>query len=59
CDIKGWRLNIDTMRNGLLKKSGEKRKDSGEISKQEDVRGNNKRARTGKGFVGADSGKKG
>ncbi|GJU94254.1 putative reverse transcriptase domain-containing protein [Tanacetum coccineum] len=46
-------------RNGLLKKSSEKRKESGETGRQEDARSNNKRARTGKGFVATDSGKKG
>nr|GFD31527.1 reverse transcriptase domain-containing protein [Tanacetum cinerariifolium] len=45
-------------RNGLLKRSSEKRKENGETSKQEDARSNNKRARIGKGFVAADSGKK-
>ncbi|GJY01989.1 RNA-directed DNA polymerase, eukaryota [Tanacetum coccineum] len=45
-------------RNGLLKKSSEKRKESGETGRQENARSNNKRARTGKGFVAIDSGKK-
>nr|GEU62409.1 putative reverse transcriptase domain-containing protein [Tanacetum cinerariifolium] len=43
---------------GLLKRSSEKSKESGETGKQEDARSNNKRARTGKGFVAADSGKR-
>ncbi|GJR66677.1 reverse transcriptase domain-containing protein, partial [Tanacetum coccineum] len=42
----------------LLKKSSEKRKESGETGKQEDARSNNKRARTRKEFVAIDSGKK-
>nr|GEY77456.1 putative reverse transcriptase domain-containing protein [Tanacetum cinerariifolium] len=51
-------LTDDAVRNGLFKRSSEKRKESGETSKQEDARSNNKRAMTGKGFVAADSCKK-
>ncbi|GKE93196.1 putative reverse transcriptase domain-containing protein, partial [Tanacetum coccineum] len=36
----------------------EKRKESGETGKQDDARSNNKRVRTGKGFVATYSGKK-
>nr|GEU93153.1 hypothetical protein [Tanacetum cinerariifolium] len=56
--LKVGGLIEDAMRNGLLKRSSEKRKENGETSKQEDARSNNKRARIGKGFVAADSGKK-
>ncbi|GKB08553.1 hypothetical protein Tco_0836865, partial [Tanacetum coccineum] len=56
--LKGGGLTDDVVRNGLLKRSSEKRKESGETSKQEDVRSNNKRARTGKGFIATNSGKK-
>nr|GEW34031.1 hypothetical protein [Tanacetum cinerariifolium] len=56
--LKVGGLTKDAMRNGLLKRSCEKRKENGETSKQEDARSNNKRARIGKGFVAADSGKK-
>ncbi|GKC71443.1 reverse transcriptase domain-containing protein [Tanacetum coccineum] len=52
------RLTNDAVRNGLLKRRSEKRKESGETGKQDDARSNNKRARTGKGFVATDSGKK-
>nr|GEW85172.1 putative reverse transcriptase domain-containing protein [Tanacetum cinerariifolium] len=51
-------LTDDSVRNGLLKTSSEKRKESGENGIQEDARGNNKRTRIGKGFVETDSGKK-
>nr|GFB62700.1 hypothetical protein [Tanacetum cinerariifolium] len=40
------------------KRSSEKRKESGETGKQEDARSNYKRARTGKGFISTESGKK-
>ncbi|GJW16023.1 putative reverse transcriptase domain-containing protein [Tanacetum coccineum] len=56
--LKGGGLTDDVVRNGLLKKSSEKRKESGETSKQEDVRSNNKRDRTRKGFIATDSSKK-
>ncbi|GJV65165.1 reverse transcriptase domain-containing protein [Tanacetum coccineum] len=56
--LKAERLTNDAVRNGLLKRRSEKRKESGETSKQDDARSNNKRARTGKGFVETDSGKK-
>ncbi|GKE20337.1 hypothetical protein Tco_1431849 [Tanacetum coccineum] len=39
-------LTDDVVRNELLKKNSEKRKDNGETSKQGDVRTSNKRART-------------
>nr|GEW12801.1 reverse transcriptase domain-containing protein [Tanacetum cinerariifolium] len=44
--------------NTLLKSSYEKRKESHETGKQEDARSNKKRARTGKGFLATDYGKK-
>ncbi|GKA03164.1 reverse transcriptase domain-containing protein [Tanacetum coccineum] len=56
--LKAGGLTDDAMRNGSLKRSSEKRKESGETSKQEDARSNNKRARTGKRFVATNSGKK-
>ncbi|GJT75503.1 reverse transcriptase domain-containing protein [Tanacetum coccineum] len=56
--LKAGGLTDDATRNGLLKKGSEKKKDGGEIGEQEDVRVNNKRARTIKGFMEADSGKK-
>ncbi|GJU11869.1 putative reverse transcriptase domain-containing protein [Tanacetum coccineum] len=56
--LKAEGLTNDAARNGLLKKGNEKRKDGGETTKQEDARVNKKRARTGKGFVAADSSKK-
>ncbi|GKD72920.1 hypothetical protein Tco_1331202, partial [Tanacetum coccineum] len=56
--LKAGGLTDDTVRNGLLKRSSDKRKESGETGKQEDARSNNKRARTGKGFMATDSGKK-
>ncbi|GKA60948.1 reverse transcriptase domain-containing protein [Tanacetum coccineum] len=56
--LKAGGLTDDAVRNGLLKRSSEKRKECGKTGKQEDARGNNKRARTGKGFVATDSGKK-
>nr|GEY06346.1 hypothetical protein [Tanacetum cinerariifolium] len=39
------------VRNGLLKRSGERRGDGGELSKEGNVKGDNKRARTGKVFA--------
>ncbi|GJS91078.1 reverse transcriptase domain-containing protein [Tanacetum coccineum] len=51
-------LTDDAARIRLLKRSSEKRKEIGKTGKQEDARSNNKRARTGKGFVATDSGKK-
>ncbi|GJR79207.1 reverse transcriptase domain-containing protein [Tanacetum coccineum] len=56
--LKAGGLTNDAVRNGLLKRSSEKRKKSGETGKQEDARSNNKRARIRKGFVVIDSGKK-
>nr|GEW25139.1 reverse transcriptase domain-containing protein [Tanacetum cinerariifolium] len=56
--LKARGLTDDIVRNGLLKMNSKKRKGSGEIGKQEDAKSNNKRARTGKGFLGTDSGKK-
>nr|GFB00893.1 reverse transcriptase domain-containing protein [Tanacetum cinerariifolium] len=51
-------LSDDAVRNELLKRSSEKRKESGETGKQEDARSNYKRARTGKGFISTESCKK-
>ncbi|GKA76710.1 hypothetical protein Tco_0783171 [Tanacetum coccineum] len=51
-------LTDDIVRNGLLKRSSEKRKESGETGKQEDTRGDNKMTKTRKGFVMTDYGKK-
>nr|GEW33487.1 hypothetical protein [Tanacetum cinerariifolium] len=48
--LKDEGLNNNVVRNGLLKRSSKRKKDSGETSKQEDARSNNKRARTGKRF---------
>ncbi|GJU93363.1 hypothetical protein Tco_1318119 [Tanacetum coccineum] len=56
--LKAEGLTDDAVRNGLLKRSSEKMKESGETSKQEDARSNNKRANTGKGFIVTDSCKK-
>ncbi|GJT89330.1 reverse transcriptase domain-containing protein [Tanacetum coccineum] len=56
--LKAGGLTDDAVRNGLLNKGSEKRKDGGETSKQEDVKGKNKRARTEKGFMATDSDKK-
>nr|GEU87098.1 hypothetical protein [Tanacetum cinerariifolium] len=56
--LKAGGLTYDVMRNGLYKKSIEKRKDNGETGKQKDAKGNNKRARIRKGFMVTDSGKK-
>ncbi|GKC82570.1 putative reverse transcriptase domain-containing protein [Tanacetum coccineum] len=56
--LKACGLTDDATRNGLLKKGSEKKKDGGETRKQEDVRVNNKRARTIKGFVVANYYKK-
>nr|GFD03529.1 reverse transcriptase domain-containing protein [Tanacetum cinerariifolium] len=50
--LKAGGLTDDTMRNGLLKSSSEKRKESDKTA-----RSNNKRARTRKGFMATDSGK--
>ncbi|GKD71803.1 putative reverse transcriptase domain-containing protein, partial [Tanacetum coccineum] len=44
-------LTDEAVRNGSLKKSGEKRGDSGEPSKERNVKCHNKRARTGKVFA--------
>nr|GEU67352.1 putative reverse transcriptase domain-containing protein [Tanacetum cinerariifolium] len=54
--LKAGGLTDDAIRNGLLKRSSEKRKESGETVKQENSRNNNKRAKTRKGFVATDSG---
>ncbi|GKA41159.1 hypothetical protein Tco_0733752 [Tanacetum coccineum] len=56
--LKAGGLIDDAIRNGLLKRSSEKRKENGETSKQEDARSNNKKARTRKGSVATNSGKK-
>nr|GEZ28189.1 reverse transcriptase domain-containing protein [Tanacetum cinerariifolium] len=49
--LKAGGLTADAVMNGLLKRSSEKRKEGGEIGKQEDARSNNNRAKTGKGFI--------
>ncbi|GJY04410.1 reverse transcriptase domain-containing protein [Tanacetum coccineum] len=56
--LKVGGLTDDVVRNVLLKRSSEKRKESGETDKQEIDMSNDKRARTRKGFVATDSGKK-
>ncbi|GKD21281.1 putative reverse transcriptase domain-containing protein [Tanacetum coccineum] len=50
-------LTDDVVRNELLKKNSEKRKDNGKTSKQGDVGTSNKRARTGKGYVATNPSK--
>nr|GEV83465.1 reverse transcriptase domain-containing protein [Tanacetum cinerariifolium] len=54
---QGNGLTNDAVRDGLLKKSGEKIRDDVEPSKQGDNRKNNKRSRIGKGFVATNLGK--
>ncbi|GJX82734.1 putative reverse transcriptase domain-containing protein [Tanacetum coccineum] len=49
--LKAGVLNDEAVRNGSLKRSGERRGDDGESSKEGNVKGNNKRARTGKVFA--------
>nr|GEV69807.1 reverse transcriptase domain-containing protein [Tanacetum cinerariifolium] len=49
--LKDGVLTDETVRNGSLKKSGGKRGDSGETSKEGNVKGDNKRARTGKVYA--------
>ncbi|GJS04808.1 reverse transcriptase domain-containing protein [Tanacetum coccineum] len=51
-------LTDNAVRNGLLKRSSKKRKESGKTCKQEDASSNYKRDRAGKGFVLTDFGKK-
>nr|GEU35922.1 reverse transcriptase domain-containing protein [Tanacetum cinerariifolium] len=55
--LKAGGLTNDAVRNRLLNKSNEKRKDDGETSKQRDDRASNKSARIGKGYVATDPGK--
>ncbi|GKF86616.1 reverse transcriptase domain-containing protein, partial [Tanacetum coccineum] len=55
--LKTGGLTDDVVRNGLLKGSSEKWKESGETGKQEDARSNNKRAMTEKRYVAAGTGK--
>ncbi|GKE58382.1 reverse transcriptase domain-containing protein [Tanacetum coccineum] len=49
--LKDKVLTDEAVRNGSLKKSGEKRENDGEPSKEGNVKGDNKRARTGKVFA--------
>ncbi|GJY12917.1 putative reverse transcriptase domain-containing protein [Tanacetum coccineum] len=49
--LKAEVLTVEAVRNGSLKKSGGKRGDDGEPSKEGNVRGDNKRIRTGKVFA--------
>ncbi|GKB19518.1 hypothetical protein Tco_0853441 [Tanacetum coccineum] len=49
--IKARVLTDEAVRNGSLKRSGERRGDGGESSKEGNVKGDNKRARTGKVFA--------
>ncbi|GJS83578.1 reverse transcriptase domain-containing protein [Tanacetum coccineum] len=44
-------LTDEAVRNGSLKRTGERRRDGGESSKEGNVKGDNKRARTGKVFA--------
>ncbi|GJS68762.1 reverse transcriptase domain-containing protein [Tanacetum coccineum] len=55
--LKAGGLTDDVVRNGLLKRSSGKRKESGETGKQEDARSNNKRAMNEKRYVAAGTGK--
>ncbi|GKB38284.1 reverse transcriptase domain-containing protein [Tanacetum coccineum] len=55
--LKTGGLTDDVVRNGLLKGSSEKWKESGETGKQEYARSNNKRAMTEKRYVAAGTGK--
>ncbi|GJT84771.1 reverse transcriptase domain-containing protein, partial [Tanacetum coccineum] len=49
--LKAGVLTDEAVRNGSLKRSGERRGDGGESSKEGNVKGDNKRARTGKVFA--------
>ncbi|GJU81516.1 hypothetical protein Tco_1283881 [Tanacetum coccineum] len=49
--LKARVLTDEAVRNGSLRKSGEKRGNGGESSKEGNVKGDNKRARTGKVFA--------
>nr|GEW13994.1 reverse transcriptase domain-containing protein [Tanacetum cinerariifolium] len=58
CPCNGMQKLENKFWNHTMKKSSEKKKDDGEIGKQKDAKGNNKRDRTRKGFVVTDFGKK-
>ncbi|GJU81517.1 putative reverse transcriptase domain-containing protein [Tanacetum coccineum] len=49
--LKARVLTDEAVRNGSLKRTGERRGDGGESSKEGNVKGDNKRARTGKVFA--------
>ncbi|GKD07459.1 putative reverse transcriptase domain-containing protein, partial [Tanacetum coccineum] len=49
--LKAGVLTDEAVRNGLLKRTGKRRGDSGESSKEGNVKGDNKRARVGKVFA--------
>nr|GEV79784.1 putative reverse transcriptase domain-containing protein [Tanacetum cinerariifolium] len=49
--LKARMLTDEAIRNGSLKRTGERRGDGGESSKEGNVKGENKRARTGKVFA--------
>ncbi|GKA65909.1 putative reverse transcriptase domain-containing protein [Tanacetum coccineum] len=49
--LKAAVLTDNAIRNGSLKRTGERRGDDGELSKEGNVNGDNKRARTGKMFA--------
>nr|GEV08921.1 hypothetical protein [Tanacetum cinerariifolium] len=49
--LKARVLTDETVRNGSLKRTGERRRDGGESSIEGNVKGDNKRARTGKVFA--------
>ncbi|GKB69357.1 reverse transcriptase domain-containing protein [Tanacetum coccineum] len=49
--LKARVLTDEAVRNGSLKRTGERRGDGGESSKEGNVKGGNKRAKTGKVFV--------
>nr|GEY73419.1 putative reverse transcriptase domain-containing protein [Tanacetum cinerariifolium] len=62
-DIGTWEVRVRVWElfwygAGCDKKGSEKRKDGGETDNKEDAMGENKRDRTGKGFVATDSSKK-
>ncbi|GJX60960.1 reverse transcriptase domain-containing protein [Tanacetum coccineum] len=49
--LKAGVLTDETVRNGSFKRTSERSEDGGELSKEGNVKGNNKRARTGKVFA--------
>ncbi|GJU95813.1 putative reverse transcriptase domain-containing protein [Tanacetum coccineum] len=49
--LKARMRTDEAVRNGSLKKNSEKRGNSGELSRKENVRGDNKRSRTGRAFA--------